>query len=118
MGRLSSVDIPSNVGDFRLMDRRAVEVLCQYRERQRFMKGLFASLGFRQVVVEYARPERSAGETKFRSLRLWGMALEGIIPFSTTPLKIGTYTGASCALIVKLYLLRHLGQTRWWGQQV
>src|SRR3546814_6755977 len=45
MGRLSSVDIPSNVGDFRLMDRRAVEVLCQYRELQRFMKGLFASLG-------------------------------------------------------------------------
>src|SRR3546814_19485969 len=69
MGRLSSVDIPSNVGDFRLMDRRSVAVLCQYRERQRFMKGLFARLGFRQVVVEYSGQERSAGEHQFRPSR-------------------------------------------------
>lgn len=118
MGRLSSVDIPSNVGDFRLMDRRAVEVLCQYRERQRFMKGLFASLGFRQVVVEYARPERSAGETKFRPLRLWGLALEGIISFSTTPLKIWTYIGASCALLSTIYMLWIIGKTLVLGNPV
>src|SRR3546814_18313647 len=82
------------------------------------MKGLFASLGFRQVVVEYARPERSAGETKFRPLRLWGLALEGTISFSTTPLKIWTYIGASCALISTLYMLWIIGKTLVLGNPV
>src|SRR3546814_3100912 len=77
------------------MDRQVVAILCQYRERQRFMKGLFASLGFRQAIVHYSRPERSAGETKFRPLRLWTLAVEGIISFSTKPLKIWTYIGRS-----------------------
>lgn len=104
MGKLSSVPLPPNVGDFRLMDRRVVSVLSRYRERQRFMKGLFASLGFRQAVVHYARPERSAGETKFRPLRLWTLALEGIVSFSTTPLKIWTYIGIFCAMFAVGYM--------------
>ncbi len=104
MGRMSTVPLPSNVGDFRLMDRRVVDVLRQYRERQRFMKGLFASLGFRQAVVEYARPERSAGQTKFRPVRLWGLALEGIISFSTKPLKVWTYIGVLCAVVAAAYI--------------
>src|SRR3546814_10626075 len=79
MGRLSSVDITSNEGDFRLMERRAVAVICQYRERQRLLKGLLARSGTRQVVAEYARPGRSTGKTKFRTLRSWGPAMEGII---------------------------------------
>lgn len=111
MGRMSSVPLPANVGDFRLMDRRVVDVLRQYRERQRFMKGLFASLGFRQTVVEYVRPERSAGETKFRPLRLWSLALEGITSFSTAPLKVWTYIGAICALFGFLYLMFIIGKT-------
>lgn len=104
MDRLSTVPLPSNVGDFRLLDRQVVSVLRQYRERQRFMKGLFASLGFKQAVVEYARPERSAGETKFRPMRLWALAVEGIISFSTKPLKIWTYIGALCAGFAVAYL--------------
>lgn len=105
MNRLSNVPLPSNVGDFRLMDRAVVDVLVQYRERERFMKGLFASLGFRQTTVYYARPERSAGETKFRPLRLWGLAVEGIISFSTKPLKIWTYMGIVCTVLAFAYLL-------------
>ena len=104
MNRMSSVPLPSNVGDFRLMDRCVVDVLRQYPERQRFMKGLFASLGFRQATVEYVRPTRSAGETKFRPVRLWTLALEGIVSFSTAPLKIWTYIGVACASFAVFYM--------------
>lgn len=97
LNHLSSVDIPANVGDFRLLDRRAVNALGGFRERERFMKGLFASLGFTHAVVPYVRPARSAGETKFRAWKLWLLAVEGIISFSTKPLKIWTYIGIICA---------------------
>lgn len=118
MGRMSTVTLPPNVGDFRLMDRRVVAILGQYRERQRFMKGLFASLGFKQAVVEYVRPERSAGNTKFHPLRLWGLALEGIISFSTTPLKIWTYIGVLCAAFSTVYMLWLIGRTLILGNPV
>ena len=85
-GQLSSTPIPPNAGDFRLMDRRVVDALRQLPERNRFSKGLFAWLGFRQAVVNYTRPERAGGETKWRYWRLWNYALDGIFSFSTLPL--------------------------------
>lgn len=91
---LSSVKIPENVGDFRLMDRVAVDALKQLPERQRFMKGLFAWIGFNTVTVDYIRNPRLAGATKFSGWKLWNFALEGISSFSTAPLKIWTYLGA------------------------
>lgn len=105
MNKMSSIPLPDNVGDFRLLDQRVVAVLRQYRERQRFMKGLFASLGFSQAVVEYTRPERYLGTTKFRPLKLWALAVEGIISFSTRPLKIWTYIGIVCASFAAAYLM-------------
>jgi len=101
--RLSKTRIPENVGDFRLMDRVVVEALKQLPERQRFMKGLFAWVGFRTVTIDYVRAERSAGATKFSGFALWNFALEGFTSFSTTPLKIWTYLGAASAVVTFAY---------------
>lgn len=97
--RLSDVQLPENVGDFRLMDRVAVAALRQLPERQRFMKGIFAWIGFRPVYVDYVRPQRTTGHTKFPGVRLWNFALEGITGFSTVPLRIWSYIGAAGALL-------------------
>jgi len=105
MGRVSEVPIPSNAGDFRLLDRRVVEALKQLPERTRFMKGLFAWLGFRQAFVTYSRPERAAGATKWRYWRLWNFALEGVTSFTSLPLIIWTYIGALIATGAFLYAL-------------
>jgi glycosyltransferase involved in cell wall biosynthesis len=103
--RMSKTQIPENVGDFRLLDRVVVEALKTLPERQRFMKGLFAWVGFRTVTIDYARAPRAAGATKFSGFALWNFALEGVTSFSTAPLKIWTYVGAGGALLTFLYIL-------------
>ncbi len=95
--------IEPNVGDYRLMARPAVEATLLLRERNRFMKGLFAWVGFRTAAVPYARPERQAGTTKFNYWKLWNFALDGITSFSTLPLKIWTYIGIGVAGIAIAY---------------
>ncbi|ADH85090.1 glycosyltransferase family 2 protein [Desulfurivibrio alkaliphilus] len=90
---LSRVKIPENTGDFRLLSRRAVEALRLLRERHRFMKGLFAWVGFTQVAVPYQREPRFAGKSKWSYWRLWNFALEGFTSFSIAPLKLATYVG-------------------------
>lgn len=101
--RLSTIKIPENVGDFRLMDRIAVDALKQLPERQRYMKGLFAWVGFRSATVNYARKPRVQGETKFSFWKLWNFALEGLTSFSIAPLKIWTYIGFIGALLAFFY---------------
>ena len=96
--KIADPEIPENVGDFRLMDRAVVDALNELPESCRFMKGLFAWVGFRTATVEYARPERIAGTTKFNGWRLWNFALEGLTSFSTDPLRIWTYLGGVVAL--------------------
>ncbi|MCO4860562.1 glycosyltransferase family 2 protein [Cupriavidus sp. WGlv3] len=96
--RLSDQKLPVNVGDFRLMDRVVVNALKQLPERRRFMKGLFAWVGYRTVIVPYEREPRSAGHSKFSGWRLWNFALEGITSFSTMPLRGWTYIGVAIAL--------------------
>ena len=100
---LSSLKIPENVGDFRLMDRAVVEAIKQLPERQRFMKGLFAWVGFKPVTIEYIRQARETGKTKFSGWKLWNFALEGITSFSLIPLKIWTYIGGFGALFAFFY---------------
>ena len=102
---LSTVKIPENVGDFRLLDRVAVDALKRLPERQRFMKGLFAWIGFRTATVDYARGTRAAGTSKFSGWRLWNFALEGFTSFSTAPLRVWTYIGALGALLTFLYAM-------------
>ena len=100
---ISDTEIPDNVGDFRLMDRVVVDALKALPERRRFMKGLFAWVGFNTATIEYSRAPRSAGSSKFTSWRLWNFALEGITSFSTIPLRIWTYIGGTLALIAFAY---------------
>jgi glycosyltransferase involved in cell wall biosynthesis len=100
---LSPIEIPSNVGDFRLMDRAVVEALKQLPEQFRFMKGLFAWVGFRTGIIEYARQSRAAGKTKFSGWKLWNFAIEGITSFSTAPLRVWTYIGVVIGLLSLLY---------------
>ena len=105
---VSEVPIPENVGDFRLLSRRAVEALNQLPERNRFMKGLFAWIGYKQVMIEYDRHARAAGETKWPYLKLLNFAIEGITGFSVVPLRFASYAGfltAAGALLYALYLL-------------
>jgi glycosyltransferase involved in cell wall biosynthesis len=100
---MSDVAIPEDVGDFRLMDRAAVDVLNALPENRRFMKGLFAWVGFRTATVDYRRERRSAGGTRFNGWRLWNLALEGITSFSLLPLRVWSYVGAFVALCSLAY---------------
>lgn len=93
INRLSEVAIHEDVGDFRLLSRRSVDALNQLPERNRFMKGLFAWIGYRQVTLDYDRESRAAGNTKFHYWKLWNFALEGITGFSIAPLKLASYIG-------------------------
>ncbi len=102
---LSSDKIPDHAGDFRLLDRRVVDVIRALPERNRFMKGLFAWSGFKSASVEYVRAERALGTTKFRPWKLWTLALDGITSSSTVPLRIWTYVGAVIAALSFLYAL-------------
>lgn len=90
---VSRVKIPEDTGDFRLLSRRAVDSLKQLREQHRFMKGLFAWIGYPGIAVPYRRDPRLAGETKWNYWKLWNFALEGITSFTIAPLKITTYLG-------------------------
>lgn len=103
--KISETNIPENVGDFRLLDRTVVNSLNQLPESRRFMKGLFAWVGFRTMVLEYSRPERVAGATKFNGWRLWNFAIEGITSFSDGPLRIWTYLGGFVATLSFLFAI-------------
>jgi glycosyltransferase involved in cell wall biosynthesis len=103
MQRLSSTPVPRDTGDFRLMNRRAVQALGQLRERQRFMKGLFAWVGYKQTSIAYERDARFAGASKFNYWRLWNFAIEGITSFSGAPLKVATYVGVFTAVLAFLF---------------
>ena len=115
---LSEVHIPENVGDFRLLSRRAVDALNQLPERNRFMKGLFAWIGFKQVVVEYDRHPRAAGETKWPYLALLNFAIEGITGFSVVPLRLASYAGFLTAFSAFIYALFLLVKTLTIGDSV
>jgi polyisoprenyl-phosphate glycosyltransferase len=100
---LAPQHIPENVGDFRLFTREVLEALKKLPERQRFMKGLFAWVGYKSAVVEYVREPRFAGKTKFSGWKLWNFALEGFTSFSTLPLRVWTYLGGTVATVAVLY---------------
>ena len=100
---LSKMQIPRNVGDFRLLDKSVVEAIKQLPERQRFMKGLFAWVGFNTVTVVYSRDPRNAGSTKFSWWSLLNHALDGLTSFSTEPLRLCAYAGGLTAVSTLLY---------------
>ena len=115
---LTADKIPENAGDFRLLDRKVVDVLKAMPERNRFMKGLFAWAGFRQAAVEYDRVERTTGTTKFNYWKLWTLALDGITSASTVPLRIWSYVGAAFALLALAYAGFIVSRTLLFGNAV
>ena len=115
---IADVRIPDNVGDFRLMDRRVVEAVKHLPEKTRFMKGLFAWVGFKQIGVEYRREARAAGTTKWRYWKLWNFAIDGITGSSTLPLRMWTYFGAAIAAVTLVYAAWLVGYTLFVGNTV
>ncbi|MHB1303899.1 MAG: glycosyltransferase family 2 protein [Acidiphilium sp.] len=105
MNRLSHVDIPADTGDFRLISRPALEALKRLPERRRFMKGLFAWVGFRTAAVTYKRAPRHAGQTTWNYWKLWNLALEGITSFSSAPLRLASYLGFAVSLLAFVYAI-------------
>jgi glycosyltransferase involved in cell wall biosynthesis len=118
MGRIGTIEIPANVGDFRLLSRRAVEALRRLPERARFMKGLFVWIGFPTVEIEYDRDGRHAGTTKWNYWKLWNFALEGITSFSALPLKLASYLGLLTAFLAFAYGVKVIVWTLLYGDPV
>jgi glycosyltransferase involved in cell wall biosynthesis len=118
MERLSDTPLPRDTGDFRLLSRRAVQALRELRERQRFMKGLFAWIGYRQVAVRYHRDARYAGTTKWNYWRLGNLAIEGITSFSAAPLRVASWLGLSAALLAFVYACWVMLKVLLWGDPV
>jgi len=101
--KTTSINLPEDTGDFRLMSKPVVEALKQLREQHRFMKGLFTWVGFRQTSVAYNREPRLAGRTKWNYWKLWNLAVEGITSFSYAPLQAATYSGLLIAISSFIY---------------
>ena len=101
--KISDIEIPYNVGDFRLMDRKVINTLKTLPENQRFMKGIFAWLGYKTATVEYKQDKRVAGSTSFNGWKLWNFALDGITSFSTVPLRVWLYFGFIISFLSFLY---------------
>ncbi|MEM1148050.1 MAG: glycosyltransferase family 2 protein [Pseudomonadota bacterium] len=102
---LANRPIPPDVGDYRLMDRIAVDALKRLPERSRFMKGLFSWVGYNQVTIDFVRPKRQTGKTSFNYWKLWNFALDGLVSFSALPLKIWSYFGVLVSLGALAYLI-------------
>jgi dolichol-phosphate mannosyltransferase len=96
MRKMSSLELPLDTGDFRLMDRRVVEAFRQFSESQRFVRGLVTWMGFRQTAVEYERPARHAGEGKYSALQLIKLAADALLSFSVVPLRFASMLGLFC----------------------
>jgi len=103
INRMSDVDIPEDTGDFRLLSRPVLEAIRMLPERRRFMKGLFAWVGFRTASVHYHREPRYAGKTKWNYWRLWNFAVEGITSFSQVPLQLAAHLGLIVSALAFLY---------------
>ena len=118
MRRMTHVEIPPNAGDYRLMDRKIVDVINQMPERCRFMKGIFAWPGFKTEAVEFQANVRTGGRSRWSLFKLWRFALDGLFSFSTVPLKIWTYIGGLSAVGALAYLMITLIQKLFFGIDV
>jgi len=103
LGRVSSIDIPRDVGDFRLIDRKVLEAFRAMPERDRFVRGMFAWLGFRQTEVTFHRLPRFAGETKYPFLKMLRLAVNGALSFSEAPLRLAIWCGLAVSVLAMLY---------------
>lgn len=114
----TSLKLPKDASDFRLLSRRAVNALKSLKEQHRFMKGLFCWIGYPQIGITYQRSPRFAGKTKWNYWKLWNFALEGITSFTITPLKFATYLGLCTAFGAFIYALITICKTLIFGNEV
>ncbi|MDC6484631.1 glycosyltransferase family 2 protein [Methylophilaceae bacterium] len=113
--KLSSIKIPKNVGDFRLMDKSVVDSVKLLPEKERFMKGIFAWVGYDFHIIDYERPKRSSGETKFKAIKLFRLAKDGLFSFSLAPLKISSFLGYLGAISSLIYGAIIIVKTLYYG---
>jgi polyisoprenyl-phosphate glycosyltransferase len=116
--KVTTVPIPDDAGDFRLMSRKVVDALKTLPEGNRFMKGLFAWVGFKTDSVYYVREMRSAGKTKFSFWKLWNFAIDGFVSFSSFPLRVWSYIGAAISLVSLIYAVYLVVRTLFYGCDV
>jgi dolichol-phosphate mannosyltransferase len=103
MSKLAAIDLPQNVGDFRLIDRKALDAFRSMREQDRFVRGMFTWVGFRQTAIEFERAERAAGETKWPVGKLVKLAVSGLVSFSDAPLRLALWLGLSVSTTAIIY---------------
>ena len=116
--KFADIDIPSDVGDFRLLDRQAVDALCSLRERQRYTKGLFSWIGYNKKELLFDREPRAAGNSKMNFLKLFGLAVDGITSFSVAPLRLASVLGIIISTIAFVYLIFVIAKTLLFGDPV
>jgi glycosyltransferase involved in cell wall biosynthesis len=105
MQKITHIDIPENAGDFRLMDRKIIAALKEFPERTRFMKGLYAFVGFKAIGVPFEVKERAAGNSSWGFTRLTELAITGITSFSDVPLRVWGFIGFVISLISLIYAI-------------
>ncbi len=110
MGMLGDAAIPRNAGDFRLVDRKALDCFLAMPERDRFVRGMFAWMGFRQTTVKFHRPPRAAGDTKYSLRKMIALAANGLVSFSDAPLRLALWSGAGVSALALIYGLVVIGQ--------
>lgn len=103
--RTTHIEIQRDTGDFRLLDRRCVEAIRKIRESQRYTKGFFSWIGYKKKEVNYVRDPRAAGQTKWNYFKLINLAVDGIVSFTTAPLRISTFFGMIISLLAFLYII-------------
>lgn len=125
VSKIASVDIPADTGDFRLVDRAVLRSFGQMHERDRFVRGMFAWMGFKQTAIQFQRPPRAAGTTKYSVRKMAGLALNGIVGFSDAPLRLALWTGATVSLLAMCYglyviaiWLRHASLVPGWSSTI
>ena len=116
--KTTRVEILQNVGDFRLLDRKCIDVLKQLRESERYTKGMFCWIGFNKKEITFEQGDRVAGETSWNYLSLFNLAIEGITSFTTSPLRMSTMIGVIVSLIAFVYMCVIIAKTLIWGEDV
>ncbi|MEI6559645.1 MAG: glycosyltransferase family 2 protein [Rhodospirillaceae bacterium] len=115
---MSEVKLPREAGDFRLLDRRVVDIINRMPERTRFMKGIFAWIGFRQTSIPYHQGERATGDSRWGFLKLLRLSLDGLTAFSTFPLRVGGLLGLTVSLLAFFYGMYRVVRTLIWGADI
>ena len=116
--KFAEIDIPADVGDFRLLDRQAVDALCSLREKQRYTKGLFSWIGYNKKELLFDRDPRAVGSSKMNFVKLFSLAVDGITSFSVAPLRLASVLGIVISSVAFIYLLFVIGKTLLFGDPV